>query len=125
MSNDDRDILELLNDELDFIGKGGYGRSVRTPWKPKSTFKDSLICLNYGYPTRVHSCNSCHLHDFVSTEHHSSELPCHSISLNAAGDTVEHLEAGDNQAKLERSVADWLRTRIGDIEKGGLRPAID
>jgi hypothetical protein len=27
---------------LDFIEKGGYGRSVRTPWQTKSTFQDSL-----------------------------------------------------------------------------------
>ena len=50
MAKDDRDILELLKDELDFIEKGGYGRSVRTPWKPKSAFQDSLTCINYGYP---------------------------------------------------------------------------
>ena len=50
MAKDDRDILELLKDELDFIEKGGYGRSVRTPSKPKSAFQDSLTCINYGYP---------------------------------------------------------------------------
>ena len=31
MAKDDRDILEVLKEELDFIEKGGYGRSVRTP----------------------------------------------------------------------------------------------
>ena len=35
MVKDGRDILELLKEELDFIEKGGYGRSVRTPWQPK------------------------------------------------------------------------------------------
>ena len=33
MATDERDILELLKDELNFIEKGGYGRSVRTPWQ--------------------------------------------------------------------------------------------
>ena len=37
MTTDERDILELLKDELDFVEKGGYGRSVRTPWQSKST----------------------------------------------------------------------------------------
>jgi hypothetical protein len=46
MTNDDRDILELLKEELDFIEKGGYGRSVHTPWKEKSIFQDSLSCIN-------------------------------------------------------------------------------
>lgn len=52
-ATDERDILELLKDELDFIGKGGYGRSVRTPWQNKSTLQDSLTCINYGDPNRA------------------------------------------------------------------------
>lgn len=117
MANDDRDILELLKDELDFIEKGGYGRSVRTPWQPKSTFQDSLTCINYGYPYRAHPCNECHLLDFVSPEHHGAEVPCHYIPLNAAGETIEDLETGDNEAKLERKVRDWLRARINELEE--------
>ena len=33
MAKDDRDILDALKQELDFIEKGGYGRSVRTPFR--------------------------------------------------------------------------------------------
>jgi hypothetical protein len=116
MANDDRDIIELLKDELDFIEKGGYGRSVRTPWKPKSAFQDSLTCINYGYPYRAHPCNECHLLDFVSPEHQAEEVPCHFIPLNEAGETIEDLESLDNEAKLERNVRDWLRARITEIE---------
>ena len=117
MANDDRDMLEVLKEELDFIDKGGYGRSVRTPWKPKSAFQDSLTCLNYGYPYRAHPCNECHLLDYVSPEHQGAEVPCHFIPLNADGETIEELESGDNEAKLERKVRDWLRARINDIEE--------
>ena len=117
MAKDDRDILEVLNEELDFIEKGGYGRSVRTPWKPKSAFQDSLTCLNYGYPYRAHPCNECHLLEFVSPEHQVAEVPCHFIPLNDAGETIEDLEAEDNEAKLERNVRDWLRARIKEIEE--------
>jgi hypothetical protein len=117
MAYDDRDILELLKSELDFIEQGGYGRSVRTPWKPQSTFQDSLTCINYGYPYRAHPCNECHLLDFVSPEHHGAEIPCHYIRLNETGETIEDLEAQDNQAKLERNVRDWLRARIKQIEE--------
>ena len=117
MANDDRDILKLLKDELDFIEKGGYGRSVRTPWLQKSAFQDSLTCINYGYPYRAHPCNECHLLDFVSPEHQGAEVPCHYIPLNEAGETIEDLEAEDNEAKLERKVRDWLRARIKDIEE--------
>lgn len=117
MANDDRDILELLKEELDFIEKGGYGRSVRTPWKPKSAFQDSLTCINYGYPYRAHPCNECHLLDFVSPEHQSAEVPCHHLPLNEAGDTIEDLELEDNEARLERTVEGWLQTKIGQIEE--------
>jgi hypothetical protein len=124
MTNDDRDILEVLKEELDFIEKGGYGRSVRTPWKPTSAFQDSLTCINYGYPYRAHPCNECHLLEFVSPEHHSAEVPCHFIPLNEAGDTIEDLESGDNEAKLEREVKAWLRARIQKIEEERATPAI-
>ena len=117
MAHDDRDILELLRSELDFIEQGGYGRSVRTPWKPQSTFQDSLTCINYGYPYRAHPCNECHLLDFVSPEHHTEDVPCHYIQLNESGQTIEDLEAEDNQTKLERNVRDWLKARIKQIEE--------
>ena len=117
MKTDERDILELLKDELDFIEKGGYGRSVRTPWLSKSTFQDSLSCINYGYPYRAHPCSECHLLDFVNPEHRTEEVPCHYIPLNSDGDTIQDLEQRDNQAKLEREVGDWLRAKIKQIDE--------
>ena len=117
MANDDRDILELLKQELDFIEKGGYGRSVRTPWKPTSVFQDSLTCINYGYPYRAHPCNECHLLEFVDPEHRYEPVPCHHIPLDATGETIESLENTEDQAKLERKVKDWLRFRIREIEE--------
>ena len=117
MAKDERDILELLKEELDFIEKGGYGRSVRTPWQPKSAFQDSLTCINYGYPYRAHPCNECHLLDFVPPEGQSADIPCHHIPLNQLGLTIEDLEAEDNQPKLEGAVRQWLKTRIAEIEK--------
>ena len=124
MAQDDRDILEVLKGELDFIEKGGYGRSVRTPWRPKSAFQDSLTCINYADPNHSHPCDECHLLDFVTPEHQSEEVPCHFIPLNEAGDTIEGLELEDNEAKLERAVKDWLRARIREIEEQRSKPAI-
>lgn len=115
--NDERDILELLKEELDFIEKGGYGRSVRTPWKPTSAFQDSLTCLNYASPQRLHPCSECRLIDFVSSDQRDTEIPCHHIPLDEAGETIADLEAEDNEAKLERTVSEWLRSRINEIEQ--------
>jgi hypothetical protein len=118
MANDDRDILELLKEELDFIEKGGYGRSVRTPWQAKSAFQDSLTCINYADPSHTHPCSDCHLLDFVSPAHGDTDVPCHHIP------TIEDLEAKDNEAKLEHNLRDWLRARIEEIEEERAAPAI-
>ncbi|HEY8227931.1 MAG TPA: hypothetical protein VIG25_21850 [Pyrinomonadaceae bacterium] len=123
MTKDERDILEILKDELSFIEQGGYGRSVRTPWKPKSAFQDSLTCINYADPDRAHPCNECHLLDFVDPEHQREEVPCHFIPLTETGETIEALELEDNEAKLEREVKDWLRARIREIEEKRSIPA--
>ena len=116
MAKDDRPILELLKAELAFMEQGGYGRSVRTPWLPKSAFQDSLTCINYGDPDRARPCKECHLTDFVPNEHHSEEIPCHFIALNEAGETIEDLEAQGNQAKLEVTLKQWMRSKIKQIE---------
>jgi hypothetical protein len=117
MAKDERHILELLKTELDFIEKGGYGRSVRTPWKATSSFRDSLTCVNYALPEKAHPCSECHLIDFVPHGKENVEVPCHFIPLNAAGDTVESME-GD-QDKLEEALKDWMRRRIAEIEAAG------
>jgi len=115
MASDDPDILELLKAELDFIEKGGYGRSVRTPWQSRSIFQDSLTCLNYGYGERAHPCKDCHLLEFVGPANQSQEVPCHFIPLNGDGETIRDLELNDNETKLEHEVSAWLRARIKEL----------
>ena len=117
MVKDERDILDVLKDELNFIEQGGYGRSVRTPWQPKSIFQDSLSCINFADPNHTHPCNECHLLDFVGSDHQGEQVPCHFIPLDETGETIAALETEDNQAKLEREVKDWLRAGIRKIEE--------
>jgi len=114
MAKDERDLLELLKAELDFIEKGGYGRLVKTPWQERSPFRDSLTCVNYALPEKAHPCAECHLIDFVPREKQNEEMPCHAIPLNEAGETVETLEG--NQAKLEETLKEWMRRKIQEIE---------
>ena len=117
MPKDDRDILDILKFELDFLEKGGYGRSVRTPWKPTSAFQDSLTCINFGDPYRSHPCNDCLLMQFVPEERRSETVPCHHIALDESGQTVDTLEAQENQEGLEERVKNWLRVTIKRIEQ--------
>jgi hypothetical protein len=116
MPTDKRNTLELLQAELDHIEKGGYGRSVRTPWKPTSVFQDSLTCLNYGYPYRAHQCSECFLSKPVPPESRAEEVPCHHIPLDAEGSTIEGIESEENQQKLEAKVKVWLRAKIKELE---------
>jgi hypothetical protein len=124
MANDERDILEVLKEELAFLEQGGYGRSVKTPWKATSVFQDSLSCLNYGYPYRAHPCSACFLTDYVPAESKGLAVPCHHIPLNEAGQTIEDMEMADNQHRLEESLKNWLRNRIREIEEERAREEI-
>ena len=119
MTKDQRDLRELLEEELKFIEQGGYGRSVRTPWRPKSIFQDSRSCLNYAAPDRPHPCSDCALIDFVEPEHQEDSVPCHQIPINERGTTIEELDQSENQQKVERLVKDWLRVRMSELESKG------
>jgi hypothetical protein len=117
MSYDDRDALEVLKAELDFLEKGGYGRSVKTPWQPTSIFQDSPSCLNLGDLERTHPCNECLLIDFVPAEDRNEDVPCHHIPLNTKGDTIDEIEWKEDQARLEETVKNWLRSKIDQLEQ--------
>jgi hypothetical protein len=114
---DDRDTLQVLKAELDFVEKGGYGRSVKTPWQPTSIFQDSPSCLNLGDLERTHPCSECLLIDFVPPEARKQDVPCHHIPLNAKGETIDELEWKENQRKTEETVKNWLRSTINQLEK--------
>ena len=114
MTRDDRDILELLKAELDFLEKGGYGRSVRTPWLTTSIFQDSPSCA--CFPFRTHD-SECALMVFVPAEFRSEDTPCHFIPLNQDGETAAMIEERGDQQRLEEAIRNWLRARIGQIEQ--------
>ena len=114
---DTRNLLEVLKFELSFLEQGGYGRSVRTPWKPPSMFQDSLSCLNYGEPSRPHPCNECLLYDFVPEPSRNETVPCHHIRLNDQGDTLESVDRGYNQVEIEDKLRAWLRATIQRLEE--------
>ena len=117
MTQDDRDTLEVLKAELDFVEKGGYGRSVKTPWQPTSIFQDSPSCINLGDLERTHPCSECLLIDFVPPEARTEDVPCHHIPLNAQGETIDELEWKENQRQIEETLKSWLRSTIEQLEE--------
>jgi hypothetical protein len=117
MSDDKRDILEVLKFELNFLEQGGYGRSVRTPWKPTSVFLDSPSCINFNDSSAPHPCTECLLTDFVPLKNRDEKVPCHYIPLNAQGETVYTMERQREQTELEEALKSWLRATIQRIER--------
>ena len=85
MQKDDRDLLEILKFELQFLEDGGYGRSPRTPWRPQYIFEDSLTCMNYDSKENPGPCNDCVLMQLVPPERRSETIPCRHIPFNTSG----------------------------------------
>jgi hypothetical protein len=116
MARDDRDVLEILKFELSFLENGGYGRSVRTPWKETSLFQDSLTCINFGDPARTRPCDECLLMDFVPNDLRATNVPCHQIPMSEQGETLEVIESRKGRMEAEEALKNWLRQAIHKIE---------
>lgn len=114
MESEDRDILEVLRAELDFVEKGGYGRSVRRPWQATSVLQDSPSCL--CYPHHAHE-NGCVLMQLVPAELRESDVPCHMIPITDKGETLADFEARGDQQMLEDAYRHWLRSTITRLEQ--------
>jgi hypothetical protein len=117
--SDRADLIRLLEAELDVIEGGGYGRSVHDPHTPKPMFQHSLACINHWeVPGHEQGCHQdCVLMDFVPNQHKDTELPCHHIPLNLAGETVKSLEEQDTEEAMQQAVAHWLRATIERLKK--------
>ncbi len=116
MPTDDRDVLELLKSELEFLEAGGYAHSAVTHWRPSSIFHDSPTCLNFADPSRGSRCEDCLLTALVPPTRLGEEVPCHFIPLNAEGETVHYLEGNEPPEVVEQRVKDWLRRMIAVLE---------
>ncbi len=125
MSEDRRDIVEVLRSELAFIEQGGYQGPMRTPWKPTSIFLDSPACINFKDPQRSRPCVECLLTDFVPIKSLCEKVPCHHIPLNAHGETIYTMERQYAPDELESAVRNWLRATIERLEqdRAGSPPA--
>jgi|SRR5712692_11853445 len=114
---DERDLLDVLKFELEFLEKGGYGRSPRAAWRVPRIFEDSPSCLNYSLPEKIHPCCECALMELVPEQHRDKAVPCDHIPLNGAGETVDTLYKYATQAETEEVMKEWLRGTIRRIEE--------
>lgn len=117
MQKDERDLLEVLKFELQFLEDGGYGRSPRTPWRPQYIFEDSLTCMNYDSKENPVPCSDCVLMQLVPPGHRSEKIPCRHIPFNVSGETLDSLYRYSNQQETEGTVGAWLRATIQRLEE--------
>jgi hypothetical protein len=117
MGKDERDLLEVLKAELDFLEKGGYRPSPREPRKFNFIFEDSPTCMNYDSKDNPDPCNECVLMPLVPPEARTQTVPCRHIPLNAEGETLESLYRYADQRDLEDVYGKWLRGAIAALEE--------
>lgn len=126
MSDQNRDILEILRFELKFLEEGGYAHSSHAPWRASYIFEDSPSCLNYKQSTRPHPCSECLLTQLVPPDLREQEVPCRLIPLNDHGQTVDSLYRTGTQEEMVETLKEWLRREIRKIEeeRGRLRTGV-
>jgi len=117
MQKDERDLLDVLKFELQFLEDGGYGRSPSTPWKPQYIFEDSLTCMNYDSKENPSPCSNCVLMHLVPPNGRTEKIPCRHIPFNVSGETLDSLYRKSNQQEIEETVGGWLRTTIQHLEE--------
>lgn len=117
MKKDERDLLEVLKFELEFLEKGGYGRSPREPWRPVLIFEDSPTCMNYDSKENPDPCDACVLMQLVPPEFREAKIPCRHIALNAEGESLDTLYRYADQYETERVFGNWLRGAIAKLEE--------
>jgi hypothetical protein len=117
MQRDERDLLEVLKFELEFLEQGGYGRSPRTPWRPQFIFEDSLTCMNYDSKENRGPCSNCVLMHLVPPARRSEMIPCRHIPFNVSEETLDSLYRHCDQNQIEETVGVWLRATIQRLEQ--------
>ena len=117
-------LLEQLKLEREFIRRGGYQTSVRTPRLPPTHLRDSITCLNVDKreDEELEPCDRCFWMDFVPPEHRDKETPCRHIPLDPEGDTVESLDQRGDREETERRLLEWLNSTIGRLEQELAQP---
>ncbi len=102
--------------ELEFLEHEGYRQFPEMPLL-RSLFQDSPNCPRYGSNSSA-PCEVCPWFKYVPTTSRHREVPCHSIPLNAAGETAITLASGDRRRQLE-VYRQWL---LGTLQRIDAEP---
>src|ERR1700730_11501210 len=117
MYKDERDVLDVLQAELAFLEKGGYGRAPRESWRQPLIFEDSPSCMNYDSKEAPGPCSDCIVMQLVPQQFRGKQIPCRHIPFNAEGETLNSLYRYSDQFEVEEAFGNWLRKTIAKIEE--------
>jgi hypothetical protein len=115
MPKDDRNLLDVLKFELEFLEQGGYGRLPREAWRARFIFEDSPTCMNFSSKNRE-PCSECLLMQFVPESARKEQTPCIHIPLSPGGETLDVLYRTGTQQEIEGALGAWLRQTIHRLE---------
>ena len=65
MTNDERDIVQVLERELGLLENGWYDHSPAYPWRAPLVFEDSPTCPSFNATSLTHICGACVLKQLV------------------------------------------------------------
>jgi hypothetical protein len=116
MRGDERNLLEVLKAELEFLQKGGYQHTSPFSCWPPLIFEDSPTCLNFRAFGRQKPCSGCALMELVPPDRRTAKTPCRHIPLNSEGETVDNLYRWASAEEIETIVASWLKATIRKLE---------
>jgi len=115
-NTDARNTLDVLKAELNFVTKGGYGRSPREPWRAQLFLEDSPTCMNYDAQENRAACSECLLAEFVPDGKRSEKVLCRHIPITSQGETLMEMYRGWTEAEIEEALAKWLQKTIANLE---------
>jgi hypothetical protein len=118
MPKDDRNLLDVLKFELEFLETGGYGRLPREAWRSRFIFEDSPTCMNFSSEDKDREpCSECLLMQFVPEDARTEQVPCIHIPLSPTGETIASLYRTGTQQELVEALGAWLRVTIHRLEE--------
>jgi hypothetical protein len=117
MTNDKRDLLDVLKGELLFLEKGGYRQTARANWRPQFMFQDSPTCLNFDPARSPEPCSDCVIWQLVPEAFRGENIACRYIPLSEDGATIDSFYRTGTQEELEIAVSQWLKNTIARLEQ--------
>jgi hypothetical protein len=117
MTTNSGTLLNLLEDELQFLESGGFRHCPFSPWCAPHNFNEYASCQAFANIGGIDKCKNCGLMQFIAIEHQEDEIPCRFVQLTASGATIDSLRRYGTPRDLEQTMRWWLNQRIHELKR--------